>query len=97
MNSTLFPDNMMTEDNFRDHDYTTHAISRLQKFIDNKEKHFMLSIGFKLPHLQTHIPYAYYEMYKNKTQMWARPKKELKFPASAPDVAYRCCAEPTFW
>jgi hypothetical protein len=100
LNSTIFPDSLTPIEKFRDYDYTSHAITQLTTFIQeyqsNSDSKFMLSIGFKLPHLQSHIPYSYYEMYKNKTSFWARNRKELKFPLSAPDVAFRCCAEPYY-
>ena len=32
-----------------------------------KPKNFMVSVGFKLPHLAVHVPYKYYEMYRNRT------------------------------
>ena len=96
MNSTTMADRTKPEEKFRDYDYTSKAIDRLRVMIADKSHHFMLAMGFKLPHLQTHVPWKYYEPYLNRTHLWKMSKKELRFPHSAPDVAYRCCAEPEF-
>lgn len=96
MNSTTLPDKNVPEEMFRDYDFTTKAIQRLEKMIKNTSKNFMLAIGYKLPHLQMHVPYKYYEMYKDLTHSWKLSKRESRFPHSVPDVAYRCCAEPNY-
>lgn len=97
MNSSTMPDRVWPEEKFRDHMFATRAVAQLGKFLQNREnKNFMLGIGFKNPHLQIHVPYAYYDMYKNRTDAFKLTKKELRFPHSTPDVAYRCCAEPNF-
>ena len=96
MNSSTMPDKIRLDSEFNDYDFTTKAIDRLEKFLADKSKPFMISLGFKYPHLQYHVPYKYYEMYLNKTSAWKLSKKELRFPLSAPDVGYRCCAEPFY-
>ena len=96
MNSSTLPDKIKKEEQFRDYDYTSKAINRLEKFVKDKSKNFMLAIGYKLPHLQVHMPYHYYDLYKDKKQFWKLNRRESRFPHSAPDVAYRCCAEPKF-
>ena len=57
-------------------------------------KHFMLSIGFKLPHLTYHIPYEYYALYKNVS--FNATDSELSYPKTAPSSGYRCCGEGVF-
>lgn len=49
----------------------------------------MVGLGFKLPHLAVHVPWQYYEMYRNRTDAFALSKKELRFPPSAPEASYR--------
>ena len=95
MNSTVMPDKILPEDKFRDHLFTTRAIGTLKKLV-KEPKYFMLSIGFKNPHLALHVPYRYYEMYKNKTEAFKLSKKELRFPLHASAAGYKCCAEPIF-
>lgn len=95
MNSTMMPDKILPEDKFRDHLFTTRTIETLKKLV-KEPKCFMLSIGFKNPHLALHVPYRYYEMYKNKTEAFKLSKKELRFPLHASAAGYKCCAEPTF-
>ena len=56
----------------------------------------MAAIGYKLPHLALHVPYKYFEMYRNKTDSFRLSKRELKFPVTSPEIAYRCCAEVAF-
>ena len=58
----------------------------------------MVSVGFKLPHLAVHIPHKYFEWYKDYPTrgIWKRPKRELRFPLSAPLVSHKCCALPVF-
>ena len=97
MNSSTMPDKVWPEEKFRDHIFATKAVARLEEMLtDPAKKKFMLALGFKNPHLQIHIPYKYYDMYKNRTDAFKLTKKESRFPHSAPDVAYRCCAEFDF-
>lgn len=95
MNSSTMPDKVWKEEQFRDHQFTTRAIDTMTKMAA-EPKYFMLALGFKLPHLAVHVPHKYYDMYKDKADSWKLTKKELRFPPSSPDVAYRCCADETF-
>jgi arylsulfatase A-like enzyme len=97
MNASIQPDKVWSEDQFRDSYFAKRTIETFHKLI-KLPKYFMLAIGFKLPHLAVHIPYKYYEMYKNDTKkaMWKLTKKELRHPATAPDISYRCCAMPSY-
>jgi iduronate 2-sulfatase len=101
MNSTTMADKTQREEAFRDYIFTTKFLDTLQLLVKKPEK-FMLSIGFKLPHLALHVPYKYYAMYKNnKTAAgaeyaWKLTKKEIRYPPTSPAVAYRCCAMPRF-
>ena len=95
MNSTVMPDKILPEDQFRDHLYTTRFLKSV-KTMNQLNKPFMAAIGFKLPHIALHVPYRYYAMYKNKTLLWKLNKKELRFPLSSPVVAHRCCADYEF-
>ena len=95
MNSSVMPDKQLGEHQFRDHLFATRTISTLKSLAKDK-KYFMLSIGFKNPHLALHVPYRYYEMYKNKTTHWKLSKKELRFPFYASAAGYKCCAESHF-
>lgn len=95
MNSSTMPDRHLPIEKFRDYEFVEHAIETWKKML-KEPKPFMLGLGFKLPHLAVHIPYKYYEMYKGKSHHWKLSKRELRFPTSTPEIAYRCCAEPEF-
>ena len=86
MNSSTMPDKMKSEEDFRDHKFAARAVETMGK-LAKENKPFMLGVGFKLPHLQVHIPYKFYELYKNKVD-WQVPKRGLKFPSSAPELSY---------
>jgi len=92
MNSTIMPDKVQPEENFRDYEFTSKAIEYLRELHDQKN-YFFLGVGFKLPHLSTHIPYKYFDMYRDKQQAWKLPKRKRRFPPSSPLQSYRCCAE----
>lgn len=95
MNSSVTPDKVRGEHEFRDYLFATRTINTL-KSLTKENKYFMLSIGFKNPHLALHVPHRYYEMYKNLTEHWKLTKRELRFPYLASTGGYRCCAEGTF-
>jgi iduronate 2-sulfatase len=107
MNSSTMPDKIKPEDQFRDHLFADKTLETMRALV-KKPNYFMLSVGFKLPHLAVHVPYRYYEMYKNMSEhpsltgshtqpaSWRLKRNELRFPISSPDVAYRCCANPEF-
>lgn len=95
MNSSTMPDKIKPEEEFRDALFTNRAIKSLRAMAE-QPKPFMLAVGFKLPHLELHVPYKYYEMYKDKSSSWKLSSKERRFPTTANHVSYRCCAEPKF-
>lgn len=94
MNSTTMPDRVRPVEEFRDYIFASKAIGTLKKLI-TKPKPFLLSVGFKLPHLALHVPYKYYEMYNTKQMMenWKLSERERTFPPSTTSLGYRCCAE----
>jgi arylsulfatase A-like enzyme len=96
MNSSTMPDKIKPIEKFRDHEFATRTIETLRKIV-HEPKPWMVAIGFKHPHLAIHVPHHFYKMYKGKEEMWRLSKKELRFPPSSPEVAYRCCAEPSFF
>ena len=93
--SSSFADPEQPIEDFRDYTFTSDAINALRQ-LHNQKKYFMVAIGYKLPHLMVHFPHKYREMYRDKESVWNVPKKELKFPASAPSVAFKCCAQQQF-
>jgi arylsulfatase A-like enzyme len=90
MNSSTMPDKVRPEELFRDYQFTSRAIDTLKK-MSQLPQHFLLALGFKLPHLAVHVPYKYYDMYKseNKSNSWKLTKKELRYPYSSPELSYR--------
>lgn len=97
MNATNMPDKVNSVEDFRDYQYTSRAIKTMNKFHTEKQL-FMVALGFKLPHLQVHVPFKYFDMYRDKQRqgIWNRPKNELVFPPSAPIVAHKCCGAIDF-
>lgn len=97
MNSSTMPDKVKKIEDFRDYDYVEHALQKFDQLIKLPNP-FMLGMGFKLPHLAVHLPYKYYEMYKDPARMekWKLSKHELRFPSSANEISYRCCADHSF-
>lgn len=95
MNATTQPDKTRKDEQFRDHEFATKAIEVLRKMV-KEPKYWMLNVGFKNPHMATHVPFRYYEMYKHKSAAWQLTKKELRFPPSTTEVPYKCCAEFKF-
>ena len=97
MNSSTTPDRNIPEEQFRDYIFTSKAIDTIKKLHSTEpNSNFMVSVGFKLPHLAVHVPYKYFDMYRHKVDDWKRVPKELSFPKSSPTIAYKCCANPSF-
>ena len=97
MNSSTMPDKVKSEEDFRDYTYTTKAIDTMRA-LAKSDDYFMIGVGYKLPHLQVHIPHKYFDMYRNKAKedVWKKHRRELVYPPSAPLVSYKCCAHHTF-
>ena len=90
------PDKVQPETEFRDYIFATKAIETLKKFT-KQEKYFMMSVGFKMPHLCQHVPYRTYEIYRNMSYLWDNITDEYrKFPKDAPLPEYRCCGDENF-
>lgn len=95
MNASTMPDRFRPEEEFRDFIFTTKTIETIRELSRGTEN-YMVALGFKLPHLAVHVPYKYYDMYRDRTHLWRTSSRALRFPPSAPPVAYKCCAAPTF-
>ena len=103
MNSTVTPDSLRPEKDFRDYLFASRAIDTLKK-LNQEPKFWMLGVGFKLPHLQLHVPYHYYKMYSQDASnrspylydSWKLYEKELTFPRSVPSFHYRYPNEKSF-
>ena len=92
MNASTMPDKVKREEDFRDYEFTTRLIQGIER-MNLEPKPFMAAIGFKLPHLAVHVPWKYFDMYRDRTDAFSLSKKELRFPYSSPEISYRCCAE----
>jgi iduronate 2-sulfatase len=42
------------------------------------------------------MPWKYFDLYRNKTNIWNKDSKYLKFPKNASIYGYKCCAETKF-
>ena len=92
MNSSVMPDKVRAEETFPDYIFASKAIEAMTR-LSKLPKFFMVAIGFKMPHLAMHVPYKYYDMYRDKVHQWQASPDELRYPASSPPVSYRCCAD----
>lgn len=106
MNSTITPDKNWREEEFPDHFFTTRAIDTIRAIVRNNtnvsmsSKPFLVGLGFKLPHLALHVPFKYFDMYRNQAtasqfdqerRMWPyhfHSKADLSFPLNAPEQGY---------
>lgn len=95
MNSSTMPDKVTPVDNFRDALFVKRALKTWAEII-KQPKPFMMAIGFKHPHLALHVPHKYYNLYRHKRDAWKLSKRELRFPLTASEISYRCCAEGDF-
>lgn len=91
MNASVMPDKK-PESEFRDYEFTTRTIKQIRE-MHVKPNYFMAAIGYKLPHIEIHVPHKYYKMYDNKKEAWKLNKKELRFPSSVSEISHRCCAD----
>ena len=92
MNSSVMPDKVRAEETFPDYIFASKAIEGLQR-LSKLNEYFMISIGFKMPHLAMHVPYKYYDMYRSRVHQWNATEAELRYPLTSPVVSYRCCAD----
>lgn len=90
--STVYADRNTPEEKFRDYEFTTRAMEGL-RHLAKRPEYFFLAVGYKLPHIHIHMPHKYFEMYRSRKSVWESVSpKALRFPPSAPAIAYRCCA-----
>jgi len=103
MNSSTTPDDNFPEEEFRDHIITSYALGRLKEVHRKSQETgnpFMISIGFKQPHTQYHLPRKYFEMYRGNPylqQILVGNSSKYTFPVGAPRMNYRCCDRFKFW
>jgi iduronate 2-sulfatase len=90
LNSSVTPDKYRKLEDFRDWQFTNRTLQHIRT-LSAKPQPFLSAIGFKLPHLELHVPHKYFSMYKNKAPEWKLSKRELKFPPSLSELSYRFC------
>ena len=100
-NSSTMPDKYKKEEDFRDYQFASRAIEAIKELHGkNKQKHWMVGVGFKLPHLSLHVPFKYFDMYDKKGGSYDQTidlkDSELRFPLSSPEIGYKCCAADEF-
>ena len=74
---------MSLQEDFRDYKFASKAINTLKDLIQKPEP-FLLSVGFKLPHLALHVPYQFYDLYKSRNESWKLTEHERTFPGNSP-------------
>lgn len=93
MNASVFPDYLTPEEEFRDYVFTSLAIDRLRNFSAAPSQPFMVSLGFKLPHLALHVPGRYFDQHAAPA---SPPPRQLLFPPSAPAMGFMSSNEKRF-
>jgi len=98
LNSSTMPDHVRSEEEFRDYEIATYAIDKMKMLSRSSKKTgrpFLLTVGFKLPHTQYHIPSSYVDLYRNSPFIRALAvsnDSDYAFPRGTPRMNYRCCA-----
>lgn len=96
MNSSVMPDEVAPEASFLDYKFTTRTIESLRRYHKTGES-YMLNLGFKLPHTCLHMPFKYFNLYRNRDPgRWKLPDSARKFPPSSPLQAYHYSSFPQF-
>jgi iduronate 2-sulfatase len=95
MNSSLTPDKYKPEEEFPDYNIATQVVKTMKQFHAEKQL-FMISVGFKMPHLSMHVPYKYYDMYRSRADAWNLTEQERTYPPTTPSVSHRCCGDTQF-
>jgi iduronate 2-sulfatase len=98
MKSTVMPDKEKPEDSYPDHHIASETIKSLRQFHERGDQKYMIAAGFKMPHTSLHVPYRYYDMYRNlsTTDVWKLTDAERSFPEAAPSHSFRCCTDTQF-
>lgn len=97
MNSTVMPDKLQKEEEFRDYAFATHAIEALERLSKKNQEYYMIALGFKMPHLCLHLPYRTFDMYRNRTDQWGKASSQyLSYPKGTSPIGYRCCGDENF-
>lgn len=97
MNSTVMPDKVRDEKTFPDHVFTTKAINNLRHFHSLNQPFHMTALGFKMPHTALHVPFKYWDLYKNRRRVWESLEEAARtYPKTSPPVSWRCCADGSF-
>lgn len=95
MNSTVFPDKTLPLEKFRDSIMVKNGLKVWQDLIEAEEP-WMMSFGFKLPHLSLHLPYQFYEIYKDldiknflsSPNSTSHLSSFLRFPLNSSTISY---------
>jgi len=100
MNASVYPDPLTPDRNFRDSLILEDALVKLRKLVNlshDSGRPFVMSVGFKLPHTQYHIPKHFFDMYINNfaflNKVASVTDNILSFPDIAPLMNYRCCVD----
>lgn len=112
MNSSVTPDSNLPDHVFRDHQIADKAIEKLRELATlsaSTSRPFLLSVGFKQPHTQYHMPRRFYDLYQDNNDFLSSVLRGVPtsstgdsseasnvFPVNAPIMNYRCCAKESF-
>lgn len=114
MNASVTPDKHTPEESFPDHIFTSRAIKTIRTAVHNnsvattKHRPFMVGLGFKLPHLALHVPFKYFDLYREQAtaspvdqvkDSWPyhfQSTADLSFPVGASEIGYSLSNQRTF-
>ena len=99
LNSSVTPDDSRPIEWFRDYqiaDVASDKMRALSQLSSSEGRPFLLTVGFKLPHLQYHVPRRYFDMYRHNsylTSILSESDSNTSFPDGVPLMNYRCCGQ----
>lgn len=96
MNASVTPDKNRPEEEFPDPIFTSRAIKTIRAVVQNRKQEliptpFMVGVGFKLPHLALHVPFKYFDLYREQATAAAGNQVKRQWPyhfASTADLSY---------
>jgi iduronate 2-sulfatase len=97
LNSSVTPDSVRPLKWFRDFEIATRTSEKIKELNNASDKPFLITVGFKQPHLQYHVPQQFFDVYRNSSflsDILHSNDTDYRFPDGVPMMNYRCCGQP---
>jgi iduronate 2-sulfatase len=96
MKSSYKPETSKLDADYLDYQLVTRTIDSLRSYQQERVP-FMISLGFRLPHLPVRVPKRYFDLY---AQTYSNPLRSIKYPSLRyPNTSFldhECCSYPAF-